>query len=241
LGFDGVLENSIDAVSDRDFCQEIGALCCTIATHLSRYAEQMIMWANPAFGYVRFSDAWSTGSSMMPQKRNPDAMELIRGKSARIIGSATILWTMMKGLPLTYAKDMQEDKLPLFDACDQTQLCLAVFAQAVASAHFDAEAMRRGLTGNMLATDLADALALKSVPFRLAHQRVGAFVTQCEQQGKDVLSVGWNRVLSHFPELDDSFSLIFESSLERRSTLGGTARNSVERQLKDLVEFVNNA
>ncbi len=231
LGFDGVLPNSIDAVSDRDFCQETVGACAILACHLSRYAEQLIIWANPAFGYVRFSGQWSTGSSMMPQKRNPDAMELVRGKAARIIGANTTLLSLTKGLPLTYAKDLQEDKEPLFDALDQTLLIIRVFREAIESATFFPKKLAMRLDGGMLATDLPDALARKGVPFRDAHERVGAFVSELEAEELNLLAAHPSRIAGSFPELDKDFVLDFKASVANRYVEGGTAPKSVLHQV----------
>lgn len=231
LGFDRVLPNSIDAVSDRDFCQETVGACAILASHLSRYAEQLIIWANPAFGYVRFSGQWSTGSSMMPQKRNPDAMELVRGKAARIIGANTTLLSLTKGLPLTYAKDLQEDKEPLFDALDQTLLIIRVFREAIESATFFPKKLAMRLDGDMLATDLADALARKGVPFRDAHERVGAFVSELEAEELNLLGAHPSRIAGSFPELDKDFVLDFKASVANRYVEGGTAPKSVLQQV----------
>lgn len=234
LGFDGVLENSIDAVSDRDFIQETVYACTLLCNHLSRYAEQFIIWANPAFGYIRFADAWSTGSSMMPQKRNPDAMELIRGKAARLQGSLNTLLTMTKGLPLTYAKDLQEDKEPLFDALDTTALVVKVFSEAVDSATFNPDKLSANLSGDMLATDLADALARAGVPFRAAHERVAKLVTRLESDGRDLLQVKPEDLGSDFDELGGELKLDFQASVEARNVQGGTNPERVNDALAKL-------
>lgn len=242
LGFDGVLPNSIDAVSDRDFCQETVAVCATLATHLSRYAEQFVIWANPAFGYVRFADQWSTGSSMMPQKRNPDAMELVRGKAARIIGHTLSLLTLTKGLPLTYAKDLQEDKEPLFDALDNSLLVVRVFGEAVASATFDPVRMSAALRDDMLATDLADALVQVGLPFRQAHERVGAWVREMEAAGRSLLSADTADLLVRFPEFGDTApQLTYAASIARRQVAGGTAPRQVRAQITALRAWLRNA
>jgi len=239
LGFDEVLPNSVDAVSDRDFCLEIASACSVLAGHLSRYAEQFVIWANPAFGYVRFADAWSTGSSMMPQKRNPDAMELIRGKAARAIGAATTLHSLMKGLPLTYAKDLQEDKEPLFDGLDNALLSTRVFAEAVASARFFPENMARALSADMLATDLADALARSGVPFRQAHERVGALVGELETTGTSLLGLDSGELARRFPELaENPPELSYAASVRRRAVLGGAAPARVHEQIAALDAFL---
>jgi argininosuccinate lyase len=239
LGFDGICGNTLDAVSDRDFAQETVFACTLICLHLSRYAEQFVIWANPAFGYVRFADDWSTGSSMMPQKRNPDAMELVRAKAARCIGHTAALAALTKGLPLSYAKDLQEDKPPLFDALDSASLCLRVFDAALASATFDAEKMKRALTGDLLATDLADMLVETGAPFRSAHERVGRLMKDLEQQGRSLLEVSPAEMKKRFPEIaENSFPLTFENALNRRDVLGGAAPKNVARQIKMLDQAV---
>ncbi|CAM2008465.1 argininosuccinate lyase [Acanthopleuribacter pedis] len=239
LGFAGVLPNSIDAVSDRDFCIEIASTCALITTHLSRYADQFIVWANPAFGTVRFADQWSTGSSMMPQKRNPDAMELIRGKASRVHGNLVHLLSMLKGVPLSYAKDLQEDKEPLFEALDTTLLCVRVFDKAVASATFNPERLAAALTDDMLATDLADALARAGVPFRVAHERVGAWVSELEAAQRGILETSLAERAQVFPELGENGAVLsFADSVAARHVAGGTAPSSVDQQIADLEQFL---
>ena len=238
LRFSATLPNSIDAVSDRDFCQEMVSACALTVTRLSRYAEQWIIWANPCFGYVRFSDQWSTGSSMMPQKRNPDAMELIRGKAARVSGALTTLLSLTKGVPLTYAKDLQEDKEPLFDALDTTELVVTVFTRATASAHFYPEAMSRALSGDMLATDLADALARAGIPFRKAHEQVASLVSRLEAQNRSLLDLSSVEMTEAFPVLSaNPPQLDFQGSVAARSVSGGTAPEQVKQQIAALRSF----
>ncbi len=232
LGFEGVCGNALDAVSDRDFVQEIAGVCSILCGHLSRYAEQLIIWSNPNFGYVRFADEFSTGSSMMPQKRNPDAMELIRAKAARCIGNAACLAALTKGLPLSYAKDLQEDKQALFDSLDIALLCVRVFDRALGSARFDPERMARALSGDMLATELADALAPAGVPFRQAHERVARWVTELEEKGMDLLDSTPEEMASKFPELGDAPALSFDRAVARRCVIGGTAPDAVRNQAR---------
>jgi len=239
MGFESVLPNSIDAVSDRDFCQETAAACTMLVTHLSRYAEQFIIWANPAFGYVRFSDQWSTGSSMMPQKRNPDAMELIRGKAARTLGAFTTLMTLTKGVPLSYAKDLQEDKEPLFDILDNTILAVRVFKEALGSACFKPERLAAMLSDDMLATDLADALARSGLPFRSAHEKVGALVSELEASGKTLLQLTPEQLVIRFPELSQNPpELSFAGSVAQRIVSGGAAPARVRDQAEQLAAFL---
>ncbi|MDJ0836869.1 MAG: argininosuccinate lyase [Acidobacteriota bacterium] len=239
LQFEGVLENSIDAVADRDFCQEAAAACAILADHLSRYAEQFIIWANPAFGYMRFADEWSTGSSMMPQKRNPDAMELVRGKAARAQGAVTTLLSLTKGVPLTYAKDFQEDKEPLFDTLDNLTLSVRVMKEAAASAVFFPEKLAAMLSDDMLATDLADHLARAGVPFREAHERVGALVSDLEAEKRTLLQVEDSELSARFPELGPNPpKLDFAASVAQRAVRGGTAPSSVREQIRRLDEVL---
>jgi argininosuccinate lyase len=235
LGFDGVCGNTLDAVSDRDFVQEIVFACATICLHLSRCAEQFVIWSNPAFGYVRFADDWSTGSSMMPQKRNPDAMELIRAKAARVVGDATSLSALIKGLPLSYVKDLQEDKPPFFDALDSTSLCLRVFDAALASARFDAARMKDALTGDLLATDLADLLVEAGLPFRVAHEKVGRLVSGLEQQSRSLSNVGPEELRRQFSELREKrLPLNFADAPARRRVTGGADPARIAEQIEML-------
>ncbi len=239
LGFSSVLPNSVDAISDRDFCQETASACALLGAHLSRYAEELIIWANPAFGFVRFADAWSTGSSMMPQKRNPDAMELVRGKCARLIGATTALLTLTKGLPLTYAKDLQEDKQPLFDVLDTSSLVVQVFRESLASAVFSPERLAAALSGEMLATDLADALARVGVPFRQAHERVGQWVSEMERAGGFPAELDADAVMKRFPELKEKPpALDFHASVSARVVEGGTAPVNIDRQAGQISDFI---
>jgi len=239
LGFAEELPNSIDAVADRDFCQEPVQACAILTSHLSRYAEQFIIWANPAFGYLRFADAWSTGSSMMPQKRNPDAMELVRGKASRVIGAANTLLCLTKGLPLTYAKDLQEDKEPLFDALDTSLLVVRVFSEALASAVFFPEKLAAGLRADMLATDLADLLVMTGVPFREAHERVAGLVSRLERGNRDLLCLTPAELQADFPEFGDAPPrLDYAASVARRAVAGGTAPAALSAQLRQLESFL---
>lgn len=241
LGFEKPTDNSIDTISDRDVAQEMAFVCACTLTHLSRYAEQFIIWSNPAFGYVKWDAQWSTGSSMMPQKRNPDAMELVRAKAARSIGNVTTLLSLTKGVPLSYAKDLQEDKEAVFDSIDTALLTIQVFAQAVESATFHPEQMKKVLTSDMLATDLADAMVEKGIPFRKAHERCAMFVTFLEEQNRDLLSATQTEMDERFPEFKDNpLHLSYESSLQRRRCIGGTAPSSVQIQIENLRTWLTN-
>jgi len=232
LGFDDILPNSLDAISDRDSAQEITGALAICASHLSRYAEQFVIWSNPLFGYVRFADDWSTGSSMMPQKRNPDAMELVRGKAARIIGDNTTLLALTKGVPLSYAKDLQEDKASLFDAVDNTRLVIQVFTKALATANYNEPKMKSALTDDLLATDLADRLVEIEVPFREAHSRVAKFVTEMESAGKGILVADPETLEKHFPEFSGNLELSFEKAVNRRVVSGGCSETAVNEQIE---------
>jgi argininosuccinate lyase len=240
LGFDGPTANSIDAISDRDFVQEPAAALALLCIHLSRYAEQFVLWANPNFGYLRFADAWSTGSSMMPQKRNPDAMELVRGKAARCQGQVTTLFSLTKGLPLTYAKDLQEDKAAIFDVLDTALLCVRVFDGAVGTATFNADRMRGALTGDLLATDLADALTGQGVPFRQTHERVASLIGRLEEDGRSLTELRPDELREAFPELAErGFDLSFDAALDRRSVTGGTAPKRVREAAAAWRDFLD--
>lgn len=184
LGFDGVTANSLDAVSDRDFAVEFLAAAALGMVHLSRFAEELTWWSNPRFGFVRLADAFSTGSSMMPNKKNPDPAELVRGRSARVIGSLAGLLALLKGLPLAYQRDLQEDKLPLFESAATLEASLGVMAGLIETLGVDAERMRAAATeGFTTATAVADALVRRGVPFRTAHHVVGALVATAERAG----------------------------------------------------------
>ncbi|OGR36930.1 MAG: argininosuccinate lyase [Desulfovibrionales bacterium GWA2_65_9] len=237
VGFPATFANSMDAVSDRDFALE--ALFCgsVIMMHLSRLCEELILWANPNFGYVRLPDAYSTGSSIMPQKKNPDVCELMRGKTGRVYGALTSLLTLMKGLPLTYNRDMQEDKEPFFDADRTVSSSVAIMADMLAVLEFVPEAMRRALgKGFLNATELADYLAAKGLPFREAHHATGAAVALAENKGVALEDLGLDELRSFSPlvEQDVYAVLTFEAAVARRNLAGGTGPASVAGQLAEL-------
>src|SRR5688500_5341397 len=190
LGFEALCENSLDAVSDRDFAVEFCAGAALLMVHLSRLAEELVLWASPRFGFVRLPEAYCTGSSIMPQKRNPDVPELVRGKSGRVLGALVALVTLMKAQPLAYNRDNQEDKLPLFDAADTARDCVEIFTGLVAGLEPVPEAMRAAVReGHATATDLADYLVRKGVPFRDAHGVVARAVREAERTGIDLSSL----------------------------------------------------
>jgi argininosuccinate lyase len=239
LGFEDVAANSLDAVSDRDFAIEFAACAALIMVHLSRFAEELILWMSPRFGFVRIPDRFCTGSSIMPQKKNPDVPELVRGKSGRVFGHLVALLVLMKGQPLAYNKDNQEDKEPLFDTVDTVKDSLRAFAPLVAGLRPQAKAMRAAaLQGHATATDLADYLVRKGVPFRDAHEAVARAVRAAEKAGCDLagLPLGTLRRFSKKIGKDVYKSLTLEGSVAARNHLGGTApaqvRASVARQRK---------
>ena len=227
LGFDRPTANGLDSVSDRDFAMEFLAAGAILAVHLSRFAEEIVLWCSPGFGFIQLSDAFTTGSSIMPQKRNPDAAELVRGKAGRVIGSLIALTTMMKGLPLAFNKDMQEDKEPLFDAADTLRLCVAATAGMVRDLRAQRPAMLAATqAGFLTATDLADWLVRKlAMPFREAHHVTGALVALAEGKGcrLDQLSLADMQAVE--PRLAEEIyeALAVESSVASRESHGGTA------------------
>ena len=235
LGFAEVCPNALDAISDRDFVQEIAGAIAMLGSHLSRYAEQFIIWAHPAFGFVRFADDWSTGSSMMPQKRNPDAMELVRAKAARCLGDSVTLLTLTKGLAPSYSKDLQEDKAALFDSLDTALLAVQVFRQSLQTATFNVDRLHGSLTFDLLATEIADALTHAGIPFRRAHERVGEFFRRLDAESRSVSNVTDIEWQAAFPELpDSSVARYFAAAVERRQVLGGAAPAEVRRQCREL-------
>ncbi|MBK8174658.1 MAG: argininosuccinate lyase [Rhodospirillales bacterium] len=237
LGFDRPCANSLDAVSDRDFALEFLAVAAVLAVHLSRLAEEIVVWACEQFGFLRLSDEFSTGSSIMPQKRNPDAAELTRAKTGRIIGALTGLLVVMKGLPLAYAKDMQEDKEPVFEAFDTLQLCLAATAGMIATATFDTARLRAAAErGFPSATDLADWLVrVKGLPFRRAHHIAGAIVKEAERRGcaLDVMPLDAMQAID--PVItDDVFGVLgIDASVASRRSEGGTAPERVREAVAE--------
>ncbi|WP_300336228.1 argininosuccinate lyase [Accumulibacter sp.] len=230
LGFDGLCENSLDAVSDRDFAIEFCAASALLMMHLSRLSEELVLWMNPRFGFIRIADRFCTGSSIMPQKKNPDVPELARGKTGRVYGHLTALLTLMKGQPLAYNKDNQEDKEPLFDAIDTVSDTLRIFAAMVGGITVHPARMREALDqGFATATDLADYLTRKGLPFRDAHAAVGLAVRRAEELGADLAQLPLAE-LRHFSPLiaDDVFAVLtVDGSLAARKHIGGTAPEQV--------------
>ena len=232
LGFQGIAENSLDAVSDRDFAIEFCACAALAMVHLSRLSEELVLWSNPRFGFVKLPENYCTGSSIMPQKKNPDVPELVRGKSGRVIGSLVALLTLMKAQPLAYNKDNQEDKEPLFDAVDTLKDSLAVFAGLVTGLAPVPRAMRAALTeGHATATDLADYLARKGVPFRDAHEIVARAVREAENRGSDLARLPLATLKRFSPHIGADVRQVLspEGSVAARRHAGGTAPAQVRK------------
>ena len=226
LGFDGICENSLDAVSDRDFAIEFTSHCALAMVHLSRMSEELVLWVSAPFGFVELGDAYCTGSSIMPQKKNPDVPELVRGKSARVIGHLNALLVLMKGQPLAYNRDNQEDKEPLFDTVDTVTDCLRIFAGILGTLECRRERMREAARlGHTTATDLADYLVRKAVPFRDAHEAVGRAVRRAVETERDLSEMTLDELRKFSPAIDsDVFGVLtLEGSVAARNHAGGTA------------------
>ena len=235
LGYSAVTANSMDTVSDRDGMLELCSSAAIVMMHLSRLCEELVLWASPEFGFVRISDAFCTGSSIMPQKKNPDIPELVRGKTGRVYGNLVSLLTIMKALPLCYNRDLQEDKPALFDTVDTTRACLEVVALMIPELGFDRDAMAAAArSGYLTATDLADYLAGKGMPFRNAHEVVGQVVAHCEERGcmLEDLSLEELRGFSPLIGADALARLDTRASIDSRTSAGGTAAQSVRRQIR---------
>ena len=246
LGFDGPCSNSLDGVSDRDYALELLSALSILMMHLSRFAEEVILWCSWEFKFVELDDAYSTGSSIMPQKKNPDVAELVRGKTGRVYGDLMGLLTTMKGLPLAYNKDMQEDKEPVFDAVDTVKMCLPVFAGMIATMRVLPENMRRAAGGGFInATDCADYLTRKGMAFRDAYTTVGNLVYYCTQQGKlleeltlEELTLEELKNISPLFGEDVYEALRLETCMGQRRSHGGPAPEETERQIRELEAFI---
>jgi argininosuccinate lyase len=237
LGFTGVVENSLDAVSNRDFVLDYLAAAATCATHLSRLGAEIVLWSSEEFGFCAVSDAWASGSSIMPQKKNPDAAELLRAKAPRIVSHLTALYGVMHGLPLTYNKDMQEDKEPLFDACDTLELCLAAATGMVSTLTFDRERLAAAAGDEMLAaTDVADLLVRRGMPFREAHGVVGGLVRTALARGVTLSQLTPAELAAQSPLLDDEYYRLLQDGawLAGKVSEGGTSLIRVREQLERL-------
>jgi len=237
LNFPAISENSLDAVSDRDFVVETLAALSLIMVHASRLAEELVLWSSEEFGFVELPDAVCTGSSMMPHKKNPDVPELIRGKTGRVYGHLVSLLTILKGLPLTYNRDLQEDKAAVFDALDTVQASIGMLSKTVEGLTVQRQALAAAASsGFLLATELADYLVLKGIPFRTAHEIVGRLVRDRLDRGKDLVDVALEelRSFSRSFEKDALDMLSIEGALERKAQVGGTARQRVAARLRIL-------
>ncbi len=243
LGFKGVTLNSIDGVSDRDFCVELMSCFALIMMHLSRFSEEIILWTSLEFHFVELSDEFTTGSSIMPQKKNSDMAELVRGKTGRVYGDLFALLTTLKGLPLAYNKDMQEDKECIFDAIETVINCLSVFAPMLKSMKVIKEEMYKAAQkGFINATDLADYLTKKGVPFRTAYKTVGEIVGKCVKENKvlEDLTLEEYKNINELFEQDLYEEISLKTCVEKRISKGGTGLDSVDYQLKNLREFLQN-
>ncbi len=235
LDFPRVSENSLDTVADRDFVVEFLAAAAILCMHLSRLAEELVLWASGEFGFIELPDAFATGSSMMPQKKNPDVPEIVRGKTGRVYGNLFALLTILKGLPLSYNRDLQEDKEPLFDTVDTVKGCVTVLTAMLPQLIFREDRLREAAVGGFtLATDVADYLVEKGLPFREAHEVVGAVVRRClaDQKGLEHITLAEWRNFSPLFSKDLLPRLTLESAVDRRRSYGGTSRAEVQRRLK---------
>lgn len=245
LGFSALTANSLDTVSDRDYCLEIVSSLSILMTHLSRYCEEIVIWSTEEFKFIELSERWSTGSSIMPQKKNPDFAELIRGRAGKVYGNLVSLLTMMKGLPLSYNRDLQEDKESLFAAMDIASSCVSVFAQMIESASWNAERMEAACTGGHAnATDLADYLVRKGMPFRTAHAVAAGVVRECVDSGvRDMRDLPFGKLASHSPLIarDVIDSLSPRAGVLARNLPGGPNPERVAEQLDSLEDFAREA
>ena len=241
LGFAKPTDNSMDSVSDRDFAIEFLSACSILMMHLSRFSEEIILWCSWEFKYVELDDAYSTGSSIMPQKKNPDVAELVRGKTGRVYGSLITLLTVMKGLPLAYNKDMQEDKEPVFDAIDTVEMCLPVFTAMLDTLTVLPNNMRKAASGGFInATDCADYLVKKGMPFREAYMIVGRLVNMCNKTGEtlDTLPLKDFRSISAVFDEDVYHALELKTCVNGRKVYGGPAKEAVEQQIANIKTFI---
>ena len=239
LGFPEISHNSMDAVADRDFAAEFCSASALTMMHLSRFCEEVVIWNSSEFKFIELSDSFTTGSSIMPQKKNPDAAELIRGKSGRVFGNLVSLLTLMKGLPLAYNKDLQEDKEPLFDTAETVKICLTIFTDMMKSAKFIPIAQKElESSGFLTATDLADYLVLKGVPFREAHKLTGKIVAFCLEKKKALtdLSLAQLRKISKRFDEEVFDHIALQNSVDRKTIYGGTAKNQVRTQITRLTK-----
>ncbi len=241
LGFSRITMNSMDAVSDRDFMLSFCSASAICATHLSRLAEELVLWSSPLIGFVRIGDAFTTGSSIMPQKKNPDIAELIRGKTGRVTGNLVNLLQLMKALPLTYNRDLQEDKPALFDTIETLKTSLRCFSKMIPTLVFQREAIDRALqTGYITATELADYLVRKGVPFREAHEITGKVVLHAETHGVQLTEIGLAELQAFHPDITEDIYKVLSvtDAIEAKDGVGGTATIQVQSQIKRVQENV---
>ena len=241
LGFDGITLNSLDGVSDRDFCVELLSAYAILMMHLSRFSEEIILWASWEFKFVELSDAFSTGSSIMPQKKNPDMAELARGKTGRVYGDLMAMLTVLKGLPLAYNKDMQEDKEAIFDAIDTVKQCLAVFAPMIDTMTVLTANMRRAASNGFInATDCADYLVKKGLPFRSAYKITGTIVAECIAKHTTLEDLPLEAYKAHSDLFDSDLypEISLEACVEKRISAGGTGAQSVQKQIEYIESFL---
>ena len=239
LRFPEISHNSMDAVADRDFVAEFCSVSALTMMHLSRFCEEVVIWNSSEFGFIELSDSFTTGSSIMPQKKNPDAAELIRGKSGRVFGNLVSLLTLMKGLPLAYNKDLQEDKEPLFDTAETVKVCLTIFTDMMQSAKFIPIAQKElEASGFLTSTDLADYLVLKGVPFREAHELTGKTVAFCLEKKKTLTDLSLAQLRKISKRFDDEVfdHIALHNSVDRKNIYGGTAKKQVRAQITRLTK-----
>jgi argininosuccinate lyase len=237
LGFDGITSNSMDTTADRDFALDFLYASAVLGMHLSRFCEELVLWSSAEFSFIKLSDRVTTGSSIMPQKRNPDVAELIRGKSGRLYGNLITLMTVMKGLPMTYNRDMQEDKEPLFDSTDTVKLCIEGMIEMLRDADFNKDVLRKAVYRNFsTATDLADYLVKKGVPFRKSHEIVGNVVRYCEKTGDDFFTLSLETLRTFEPLISEDVRDVMDpaSSTDRKLSKGSTAKNEILVQISNL-------
>lgn len=242
LNFDKVTDNSLDAVSDRDFACEYLFVLSLIAVHLSKLSEEIVIWSSVEFGFIKIDDIFTSGSSIMPQKRNPDCAEIIRGKSGRVFGDLIAMLTIVKGLPLAYNRDLQEDKPPVFDATDTLKLCLEVITEMMRSFSFNKEkTMKSTEKGFLQATEIADYLARKNIPFRTAHATVKDIVDFCIKNNKtlDSLSISEYKKFSENIEKDIFEFININNIVNAKNSIGGTSKKSVLKQITDIKKCIN--
>ena len=237
LNFPELSKNSMDTVADRDFIAEFIFAASLVIMHLSRFCEDLILWSSDEFGFVEISDAYTTGSSIMPQKKNPDVAELIRGKTARVYGDLFAIMTLLKGLPMTYNRDLQEDKEPLFDAVDTVKDCLSIFADMIKHTKFNAAAMYQAAKGGFsTATDIAEYLVNKGVPFRLAHEIVGQIVAYCLKNKKELEDLTLKEYRNFHKDFTDDIrnKIKLENAVNSRKHAGGTATECILKRIKEI-------